>query len=175
MLEKRKNYEIALFVIGCILLNYIGKILANHFVLPLWLDSIGTVFTAYVLGPFCGAIVGVTVNVIYGILFSYTNMVYALVSAVVAVLVGILAKKGWLENLFLALSTSFFVTILSVACSVPLNYLFFDGAIGNVWGDGVTELFKRLGLNSVLSHIIGEFYLDFSDKTLTVLILFLVI
>lgn len=175
MLEKRKNYEIALFVIGCILLNYIGKILANHFVLPLWLDSVGTVFTAYVLGPFCGAVVGVTVNVIYGILFSYTHMVYALVSAVVAVLVGILAKKGWLENLFLALSTSFFVTILSVACSVPLNYLFFDGAIGNVWGDGVTELFKRLGLNSVLSHIIGEFYLDFSDKTLTVLILFLVI
>ncbi len=157
------------------MLNYIGKIVANHFVLPLWLDSVGTVFTAYVLGPFCGAVVGVTVNVIYGILFSYTHMVYALVSAVVAVLVGILAKKGWLENLFLALSTSFFVTVLSVACSVPLNYLFFDGAIGNVWGDGVTELFKRLGLNSVLSHIIGEFYLDFSDKTLTILILFLVI
>lgn len=175
MLEKRKTGEIVLFVIGCILVNYIGKIFANHFALPLWLDSVGTVFTAYVLGPVCGAVVGVTVNVIYGILFSYTHMVYALVSAMVAVLVGVLAKKGGLENLFRALSTSFFVTVLSVACSVPLNYLFFDGATGNVWGDGVTELFRRLGLNSVFSHIVGEFYIDFSDKTLTILILFLTV
>lgn len=175
MLAKRKNCEIVLFIISCIFVNYIGKIIAEHFALPLWLDSVGTVFTAYVLGPVCGAVVGVTVNVIYGILFSYTYMVYALVSAMVAVLVGVLAKKGWLENLFRALTTSFFVTILSVACSVPLNYLFFDGNTGNVWGDGVTELFKRLGLNDVFSHVVGEFYIDFSDKTLTILILFLTI
>ncbi len=175
MLEKRKNYEIVLFIAGCILVNYLGKIFANHFELPLWMDSVGTMFTAYVLGPVCGAVVGVTVNVIYGILFSYTHMVYALVSAMVAVLVGLLAKRGGLENLFRALTTSFFVTILSVACSVPLNYLFFDGATGNVWGDGVTELFKQLGLKPILSHIIGEFYIDFSDKTLTILIVFLAI
>ncbi len=175
MLEKRKTGEIVLFIIGCILVNYIGKLFANHFTLPLWLDSVGTVFTAYVLGPVCGAVVGITVNVIYGILFSYTHMVYALVSAMVAVLVGVLSRKGGLENLFRALSTSFFVTILSVVGSVPLNYLFFDGSTGNVWGDGVTELFRRLGLNSVFSHIIGEFYIDFSDKTLTILILFLTV
>ena len=65
-MQHKKNYEISLFVIGCILINCIGKYAAAKMQLPLWLDSFGTVCSAYALGPVCGGIVGAATNVIYG-------------------------------------------------------------------------------------------------------------
>ena len=75
-MKKWKIYQFALFVALCILLNVGGRLLSAHFRLPLWLDSFGTVLCAYVGGPVCGALVGVTSNVIHGmkdhISYAYT-------------------------------------------------------------------------------------------------------
>lgn len=62
----KKKVSTAVFVIFCIVINYFGKTFAVSCQLPLWLDSVGTVLTAYVLGPVCGAIVGATNNILYG-------------------------------------------------------------------------------------------------------------
>ncbi len=64
-MKLRKDYEISLLIIGCIFVNYIGKALAVALELPVWFDSVGTVFSAYVFGTVCGAVVGVTVNILY--------------------------------------------------------------------------------------------------------------
>jgi len=61
-MQHRKSYEISIFVIGCILINCIGKWLAGALQLPLWMDSFGTVLAAYVLGPICGAFIGAAVK-----------------------------------------------------------------------------------------------------------------
>ena len=50
-----KTWKIILFTIITVLLNVAGKLLALHFQLPLWLDSLGTVPAAVVGGPICGA------------------------------------------------------------------------------------------------------------------------
>lgn len=75
--------------------KFCGGILSDRLQLPLWLDSFGTVTAAYVLGPFCGAMVGMTVNLTYGILYSWTNMFYAVVSAMVGITTGICVKKDF--------------------------------------------------------------------------------
>ena len=139
----------------CILLNLGGKLFAQKLQLPLWLDSFGTALAAYALGPVCGAIVGVSVNVIYGLLYSYTFMIYGLISIALGVIIGICAKKGYLDYVFGVLSTSFFLTLLSITAGTTLNYIFFDGTIGNVWGDGIREFLCQLGWKPLLSHIIG--------------------
>lgn len=172
---KRKNsFRICIFVVGCILINYYGKAFSDFLTLPLWLDSIGTVFAAYVFGPVCGAIVGVTANIMY-CLHSEVSLFYGLTNLVVGVTVGICGKKGLLKSMFGVLSTAFLVTILSVFISVPLNFMLSDGATGNMWGDGVSGLLQELGCNVQISNIIGEFYLDFVDKVVTMLILFVVV
>lgn len=173
-MKYRKNYEICLFVAGCILINYIGRIVTDAYSLPVWLDSVGTVLCAYVLGPVCGAIVGATVNIMFS-LHTQIVLYYALVNIMVGIVVGICARKGFLKNLFGVLSTAFLVTIFSVLISVPLNMVFAGGSTQNVWGDGVSELMQRLGFHKVISDIIGEFYLDFLDKVVTMLLLFAVI
>ena len=175
MIADKKSYQISLFVVANILINCIGKIVAKELQLPLWLDSFGTVYTAYLLGPVCGAIVGASVNIIYAVLFSYTYMIYAIVSVILGITVGVCAKKGYLTSLFGTLSVSFLVTMISVLISTPLNYLFFEGNTGNMWGDGVISLLQRIGCNEIVSHCIGEFYIDFLDKTLTITVLSLTV
>ena len=63
-MKHKKDFETGLLIVVCILINYVGKMAAERLALPIWMDSIGTVFSAYVFGPLCGAIVGMTVNML---------------------------------------------------------------------------------------------------------------
>ena len=65
-MKRWKSYQVALFVLFCVTLNVLGLTQAERWRLPLWLDSFGTVLCAYVGGPVCGSLVGVTSNVIHG-------------------------------------------------------------------------------------------------------------
>ena len=166
-----KNYQISLFVIGCILINYAGKLTAQHLQLPLWLDSVGTAMAAYVLGPVCGSIVGATVNIIYGFSNS-VSYIYALTNAAEAVIIGLAAQKKVFENLFRTITVSVMVAIVSVAVSAPLNAIFYEGKTSNIWGEGVMALLLEWNLPRPLTIAVGEFYIDFIDKLLTVMLLF---
>lgn len=169
-----KSFRLCLFVFGCLILNCGGKALAEFLGLPLWLDALGTVFAAYALGPFCGAVIGAATNIIYGI-YSPIAFLYVLTNISVGIIVGIFEKKGLLKDLFGFLSTAFVITIVSVAVSTPLNFLLADGNVGNMWGDGMIAFCRTLGLNNTVSCIVGEFYMDFLDKTLTMVLFFLII
>lgn len=174
MLKDKKWYLISLFTIVCILLNFMGKVLAEKLGLPLWLDSFGTVLSAYTAGPVCGAIVGATANIMFG--FSApAYYFYAITNIVVAVTVGVCAKKKWLESLFGTLSVATLVAVLSVVVSLPVNCVFFDGYTSNLWGDGVIDFLRELGCPTIFCYIAGEFYIDFLDKVLLVLILFFLV
>lgn len=58
--SKFEPVKTMLVVFGCVLVNFLGKRFAAALALPLWLDCVGTVFAAYVLGPVSGAVVGCT-------------------------------------------------------------------------------------------------------------------
>ena len=66
-MKNKKGYWIVLLTIAALLLDLVGRVLADQFVLPLWCDSIGTFLIAYLGGPVCGAVVGFSNNIIYGI------------------------------------------------------------------------------------------------------------
>lgn len=175
MQKNKKWYSICIMVVVCIFLNYAGKMLGESFNLPFWLDSFGTVLIAYLSGPVCGAIVGISLNIVYGILYSYTYIIYGIVSMAIGIIVGVCAKRRWFEHLFGTLSVGFLLTLVSVVVSVPCNYIFFDGQVQNVWGDGIIALFTSIGINSLVSHIAGQFYIDFLDKVLMCLCLYFLI
>ena len=107
------------------------------------------------MGPVCGAMVSVTGNIIYSIVNSWDSYIYAIVSAVVGMSVGICAKKGYLKSFFGALSISFFVTVLSVLLSVPLNFRFSGGYTQNIWGDGIIDAMKLIGFNNFFRLLHG--------------------
>ena len=170
-MKKYKDYQIVLLALVSILLNFAGKVFAEKFRLPMWLDSFGTFLMAYVVGPFCGAIVGVAVNILYGFI-NPVSFAYSITSISIALLVGYLAKYGWMKNLFKTMSLSVMVTGVCVIISCILNVIFYDGMTNNYWGDGMIELLQHLKQPRFIQIIVGEFYVDFVDKVITLGALF---
>ena len=165
-MKKYKDYQIILLSIFCILLNFGGKILAEKFRLPLWMDSFGTFLMAYVIGPFCGAIVGAAGNILYGFL-NPVSFAYSITSISIALVAGYFAKYGWMKNLFKTMSLSVMVTGVSVVISCILNVIFYDGMTGNFWGDGIISMLQHWGAARPVQIVMGEFYVDFVDKVIT--------
>lgn len=174
IMKLEKTYEISLFIITCILTSYIGRIVSGILVLPVWLDSVGTVLAAYVYGPVCGAVTGAAANILYSMHYK-AALFYGLVNIAVGIATGICARKGFLKNIFGMMSVAFLAAVISVMISAPLNYIIADGSTRNIWGDGVAGLLTEMGLNKTYSYIVGEFYLDFLDKSVSMLLLFFIV
>ena len=171
-MKKWKLPWFGLFIALCILLNYGGRMLAARLGVFLWLDSLGTVLCAYAAGPVCGSIVGITANLIYG-MGNGISYIYGLTSLALGVIVGVAARRGKLESLFDTLTVSTLAAIAATVISVPLNIFFHEGWTGNPWGDGVISKLSELGWPRVISQFAGEFYIDFVDKMLSLILLFL--
>ena len=90
--RRRSNALLALEILIFLALNWGGDRLASRLGWPVWLDSVGTVMSAYLLGPVCGAIVGATSNLLAHILYG-TPWFYALVSILIALITGTAARK----------------------------------------------------------------------------------
>ena len=171
IMKNRYNFKIAAFIAMCILLNYSGRTLSDALGLPMWLDCFGTALTSFTLGPVCGAMVGVTNNIIYGFTYHY-SFVYSLTSVVIAFVIGTAAKRNKLNSVYGTMTASVLTTLATVIVTVPLNIIFHDGTTNNIWGDGVIGRLKEFGLPFVPRCIIGEFYVDFLDKVITLFAIF---
>ncbi len=158
--------QISIIVVFSIAANILGRFFTDTFSLPLLLDSFGTIFTAYCLGPWCGIIVGVSVNVFHG-LFDPTLFALAVNSICISLMVGFLSKKGWMNSLLQTMSLSILVALACVVISCALDFVFWDGKIGNIWGQGICDMMESWGVPLVLRVIAGQFYVDFLDKVVT--------
>ena len=157
-----------------LLLNVGGRVLADTLSLPVWLDSLGTFLLAYAAGPVCGAFVGFTNNLLYGI-FVDQQSVYCIVGALLGVLVGCLSKKHVFDTEFSTMTLGMGLAIFSTAIAVIINTLLYEGKTGNLWGDQVMLFAMDLGLPRFLSYILGQFCVEFLDKLLTAEIVFLLV
>ena len=163
-----EHIRLMVLVFACILVNFLGRHLVAVLQMPLWLDSFGTVFAAYVLGPYCGAIVGIAGNIIYSF-WNITSLAYALTSIFIGLSTGYAARKRKFDTFFGAMSVAGWVTIVSVFISAILNVVFYQGSTGNIWGDGVRDFLVERGVNKMAASAVGQFYLDFLDKLATIL------
>ena len=173
-MKDRKGYKIAIFIIVMIMINFVGKIISSLLTLPVWMDSLGTVLTAYICDPFCGAVVGLASNIMYGVRDSL-SVLYGLTSIAIGISVGIMAKKKFFDTVFGTLTASVIVTIFSVIISTPINLLTNKGYLGNMWGDGVVSYLKERNIPLVIASATGEFYVDFLDKVITMMLLYMII
>lgn len=165
-MNEYKWKQVALISFFSVTANLLGRFLAGAFVLPFWLDSFGTFLTAYCLGPWCGIIVGVAGNILEG-LSNPLSLVYSLTSICIAVMTGCLAKRGWMSSLLKTVSLSVLITLACVVVSCSINFLFYGGKIANIWGQGISEMTQSWGVPFPLAVIMGQFYVEFLDKVVT--------
>ncbi len=170
-MKRWKSWQIGLFAALCILLSYVGRRIAEFFDLPLWLDSFGTVLCAYAGGPVCGAIVGVASCLVCGMANS-VSYIYALTGLALGVIVGFGARKRRMDTVFGTMMLAAMSTVAAVVISTPLNLIFYQGSTGNLWGNGVIGYLRERGIPFLLCAVLGQFYIDFADKLLTLVLLY---
>ncbi len=164
-----------LIILGGIFINVLGVHTSSILELPLWLDSIGTVVAAFLLGPVCGFLTGFLSNISYAVAYSdYGYALYAVTNGVIGWVVGKASVKDKFNTLGSALNVSMVVVIATMCTAIPLNLIFHGGMTSNVWGDAVIAFLQQHDFK-YLSYAIGEFYVDFLDKVLVILLVYMCI
>ena len=169
-----KTWKIVLFISLCVLLNVGGKFLAVWLELPLWADSFGTALCAYVAGPVCGAIVGVTGNFAYSVV-NHLSKTYFLTSIALGIIIGIAARHKWFDRFYGFMKAASLAMLTALIVSVPLNILFNAGYTGNKWGDGVIDYLTEKNWPSFLCCVLGQLAIEFVDKVLTIALVYVLI
>ena len=160
----------------CIGINYVGKLFASLLKLPLWLDSIGTCIGGCLGGPIIGAICGAANNLIYGFTTGDNiTLVYALTSLFIGLVVGIMARLGFMKSFPKSLLTACAGGLAAVVVSTPLNCIFWGGTTGNVWGDALFAATQAASMPVWLGSLLDEVVVDVPDKLLTVIIVYLIL
>ena len=157
-----------------IAMNWGGNAIISRLNWPIWLDSVGTVLCAYFCGPFCGAAVGATYNLLLWILYGIP-WYYAAISALVAVIVGIAAKRKKLDTLLDTLTTSAIVAGTVTVAAFPINLLLNGGSTGNQWGDAVMGFLGESGFPKWGGLLIGDLYVELLDKLVILVTMYLIL
>ncbi len=173
-MKKWKIWQIVLFTALCVLLNIGGRQLASWLQLPMWLDSFGTVLCACIAGPLGGAMVGLTSNLAYSVVVRI-SVAYSITNIVLGVLVGIVARKNWFDQFYGFMKATTLAVLAALIVSVPLNYLFAGGYTGNVWGNAVIGYLLDKNWPPAVCGILGQLAIEFADKMITMLAVYLVL
>ena len=174
---KNKKIFIPVFclqILFCLFLNWGGDQLASGLNWPIWLDSVGTVLAACLLGPWNGAIVGVTFNLIMYILYG-VPWYYFLISILIAIITGFAYRKKYLDTLLGTLTTGAIVSFATAIAAYPVNLILNGASTGNAWGDAVIGFLGEAGITIWSGLFIGELYVELLDKLLVMIILYVII
>ncbi len=97
----------------------------------LFLDTVGTIFSAVLFGPWYGAIVGGLTNVIQGMLTNPKDIPFALVNIAVGIIVGLIARK-WKFDLKSAIITGLILAVVAPLIGTPIATYVYGGITGDI-------------------------------------------
>ena len=171
-MKNRKIFIMAfsLQILLCLFLDWGGQQLAYRQNWPLWLDSIGTALAAYFAGPWCGAVVGATFNLLIYILYG-NPWYYALTSVIIAIYIGFATRKKMMETLLGTLTAGTILAVITSVCSYPVNLILNQGDTGNAWGNAVIGFLGEAGIPVWSGLFVGELYVELIDKVLILILL----
>lgn len=113
-----------------IAINLVLGITVSMLKIPLlFLDTIGTIFVAALLGPFMGAVTGGLTNVIQGLLTNPADIPFALVNIVVGIVTGLISKKFGF-NIKVALITGLILSVVAPLIGTPIAVWLYGGLTG---------------------------------------------
>jgi len=155
----------------CAALNVSIGYLVNLLKLPIYLDSIGTVFVAALCGWQYGAIVGLSALLVLSITAIPTALAYGGTAIVIALLAAGLARFGFLKNLRATIIGGLIIGLGAAAASAPITTLVYGG-VSLAGSDAITALFRAMGYSLWKSVIFGKLLIEPLDKLVTSLICF---
>ena len=159
------TYVVAVIPVAAAL-NIVGGYINTILNLPIFLDMIGTMVTAVILGPWWGALVGAITNIVNSFISGPISLPFALCNVVGALVWGYANQWGWMKKQW-----SFFLTNIAVAffvslTAVPIYVFIFGGATGH-FADVMTAAFLAMGQNLIVSVFSSNILVSLADKIIS--------
>lgn len=164
MKSKFTTYHICMIALA-IVINIVGGQIALLLRLPIYLDSIGTIFIAAVCGPFYGMLP----SLLSGLIFGMTSDPYALYYAPVGILLGFLVGAVWkcsIQRPMKVLFTAFLVTVPTSFVSALITSFVFGG-ITSSGSSYLVLAFSKMGMSLMMSSFLVQLGTDYLDRVLS--------
>ena len=162
MLGKISVHKITLIALA-IVINIVGSYIALGLHLPVYLDSMGTIMTAILLGPFYGLFPGVLSALITGMTSDIYALYYMPVGIVLGVMTGFVFQKNKSNKLFIK---AFCISIPASLISACITATVFGG-ITSSGSTMLVQLLAKTPLGLTLSCLIVQFFTDYFDRLLS--------
>ncbi len=160
-MRNRKVYVVAFCGI-CVAMNIVLGIITSALGIPLYLDTLGTVLSAALIGPVPGIIVGALSNIITGFMYSVSDIPFCLVNMAVGLIVGLVAKK-FKFTVVSAVITGLVLSFVCPAIGTPVGIYVYGGLNGSASDVLVMSLvqagkdiFQASFLRNVASNLIDK-------------------
>lgn len=161
------------FIVVSVILNLGIGFLVATIRLPFYLDSIGTVLSACILGPVYGIIVGV-ITVLIGAIYTPTLPAYIGTAIVIAIYVGFVRRYNYLHKLVPTIIGGIGLGIVTAIVSAPVTAIVYGG-VSLAGTDAITSLFIASGKNILESVFLSGIASDPFDKLVTSIIVMLLV
>ncbi|MEL3906953.1 MAG: ECF transporter S component [Treponema sp.] len=158
----------------CIAVNIALGQIVSILKLPIFLDAIGTVLSALLMGPLVGAVTGLCTNLIWGLISGPIAAAFAPVSIAIGLTAGLLGRFGLFKSLPRAIISGVIVTVIVTLVATPIRTYLFGGVTGS-GADFFVAYFNAVGqklIQSVAWTVIGT---NLIDKVLSCLIAWAII
>lgn len=160
-MKNRRTYVLA-FCGVAIAMNIVLGIITSAIGIPLYMDTLGTVLAAALIGPVPGMIVGLLSNVITGLIYSVQDIPFALVNVVVGLIVGLVAKK-WNFTLPVAIIVGLVLSAVCPAIGTPIGIYVYGGLSGSTSDilvmslvEGGKTIFQASFIRNIASNLIDK-------------------
>ena len=172
-MNKKINIRNLTLVSMAIALNVIGALVALGLRLPIYLDSIGTILIACLIGPKYAVMTGVCGSLVSGITFDTYSIYFAPVQISTGLLAGIMYNKGFLKGKKTPLGVFIFTLPTSIISACIAAFLF--GGVTSSGSSYIVQILSHFNVPMVVGVFATQVITDYADKFIAVIIVTLVV
>jgi energy-coupling factor transport system substrate-specific component len=159
------------FVAFCIALNLTAGQLTVALKIPIYLDSVGTILVAVLVGPWSAVICGTTANLLAAALGNPSMIFFIPVVVVIGAFTGFVARIGWFRKWYLVVLGGILQGVFAALASAPISAYLFSGVM--MAGTDFLVLYFRSVGNTILKSVVYQgLASDPVDKLVSYLIVF---
>jgi energy-coupling factor transport system substrate-specific component len=157
--------DLVLVRLGVAVNLVIGQIVAA-LLLPVYLDSVGTILVASLVGPRAAIVAGLVSQVLSAVISgNFSWLPFAVVQIVIALYASAAARLGAFRRLGTAAAAGLGLGIVAASCSAPISYFVFGGVTaGGV--TVVTTVLRALGAPLGVAVASASYATDVLDKAI---------
>ena len=149
-------------------INFTGFGIVKLLQIPIFLDSVGTVFISLIAGPWIGITTAIITSLITGS-FSPEYFAFMLVSIIMALCMGFLTRFKLKNMIVKTFVCAVCLVVIAIVVSAPIIVYVYGGNTGNATA-GITAFFLATGDNIWKAVFSTNLITETTDKIITAII-----